>query len=156
LNPVFVDAMPIHESHCSLPYPREDVFDLAADVERYPEFVPWWVAARIYKREANIYYTDQVIRFAMMRKRFTSKTTLYRPERIDVDANGDIVRNLRLTWIFVATPGNGCNVMLKAELDLGSKLIEDLFARAMIHGTESVMSAFKTRARRLYGGACAS
>jgi hypothetical protein len=69
---------------CTLPYSPKQLFDLAADVERYPDFVPWWVAARVWKREGNVYYTDRVIGFAMVRKRFRSKTILHRPERIDV------------------------------------------------------------------------
>jgi hypothetical protein len=36
--------MPRHEVHCALAYMPEQLFDLAADVERYPEFLPWWVA----------------------------------------------------------------------------------------------------------------
>ena len=145
--------MSVHRVRRSLPYTRDQLFDIAADVERYPDFVPWWAAARVWKREDNVYYTDQVIRFAMMRKRFGSKTTLQRPERIDVTSSDGVVRNLHLTWLFEPRPGNGCQVSLAVELELGSPLIEDLFARAMIHAVEPIMSAFETRAHRLYDAA---
>jgi coenzyme Q-binding protein COQ10 len=142
--------MSVHEARCSLPYRRDQLFDLAADVERYPEFVPWWVAARVRRREGDVYYTDQVIRFAMVRKRFGSKTTLRRPERIDVTASDSAIRNLHLTWSFEAGPENLCQVALAVELELGSRLIEDLFARAMTQGIEPIMSAFEAQAHRLY------
>lgn len=142
--------MSVHEARCSLPYRRDQLFDLAADVERYPDFVPWWVAARVRKREGSVYYTDQVVRFAMVRKRFGSKTTLRRPERIDVTASDGAIRNLHLTWLFEPRPDNLCQVSLAVELELGPRLIEDLFAQAMTHGVEPIMSAFEARAHRLY------
>ena len=142
-----------HRVHCSLPYTRDQLFDLAADVERYPDFVPWWVAARVRKREGNVYYTDQVIRFAIVRKRFESKTILQRPERIDVTSTDGSVRNLHLTWLFYPQPENGCQVSLSIELDLRSQLLQDLFAQAMIRAVGPIMSAFEAQAHRLYDAA---
>ncbi len=139
-----------HRVHCSLPYTRDQLFDLAADVERYPDFVPWWVAARVWKREGNIYYTDQVIRFALVRKRFRSKTILQRPERIDVTSTDGPVRNLHLTWLFDPRPGDECQVSLSVELVLRSQLLQDLFAQAMIRTVGSIMPAFEAQAHRLY------
>jgi coenzyme Q-binding protein COQ10 len=139
-----------HRVHCSLPYTRDQLFDLAADVERYPDFVPWWVAARVWKHEGNVYYTDQVIRFAMVRKRFGSKTILQRPERIDVTSTDGPVQKLHLTWLFDAQPANKCQVSLAVDLELRSQLIQDLFAQAMIRAVGSIMSAFEAQAHRLY------
>jgi coenzyme Q-binding protein COQ10 len=44
--------MPLYEADRVLDYPPEQLFELAADVERYPEYLPWWVAARVRKRGA--------------------------------------------------------------------------------------------------------
>ena len=63
----FIGLMLTQRCRCTLPYSPEQLFDLAADVERYPEFLPWWVAARVRKREGNVYYTDQIIAIAMIR-----------------------------------------------------------------------------------------
>ena len=145
-----------HWDRCALPYRAEQLFDLAADVERYPEFLPGWVAARVLKREGNVYYTDQVIRFAMVRQRFRSKTVLRRPERIDVTATDGPVRNLHLTWHFDALPDGECQVSLTADLELRSRPIQDLFGRAASRTVGSIMSAFEARARRLYDPASGS
>ena len=146
-------TMPSHEVHCKLAYLPEQLFDLAADVEGYPEFLPWWVAARVRKREGNVYYTDQVVRFAMVRKRFGSKTILQRPERIDVTSIDGPVRKLHLMWLFEPLADNGCRVALVVDLELRSKLAQDLFRRAIIRTARSIMSAFEARAQRLYGPA---
>ena len=71
--------MPKYRVSAVLPYTREQLFDLAADVERYPDYLPWWAAARVRKRDGNVYCTDQVIRFGPLRQRFGSRTVLRRP-----------------------------------------------------------------------------
>lgn len=142
--------MSVHRVRCLLPYSQDQLFDLAADVENYPTFVPGWVAAKIRKREGNTYYTDQVVRFAMVRKRFSSKTVLQRPERIDVTSTDGPVRNFHLTWLFEPRPANGCQVSLSVDLDLGSERLPELFAQTMVRAIGPIMSAFETQAHRLY------
>ena len=145
--------MSTYRDRCALPYTAEQLFDLAADVERYPDFLPWWVAARILRREGDVYYTDQVIRFAMVRKRFGSKTVLQRPGRIEVTSTDGPIRTLHLTWHFDPRPDDGCQVSLAADVHLRSRLIQDLFARAMARAVGPIMSAFEAEAHRLYGTA---
>jgi coenzyme Q-binding protein COQ10 len=148
--------MPRHEIHHALSHTPEQLFDLAADVERYPEFLPWWVAARVRKRDGDVYYTDQVVRFGMVRERFGSKTVLRRPERIDVTSTDRPFRDFRLTWLFEPLPEQGCRVTLSLELELRSPLLQDLVGWAMIRMTGSLMSAFEARARRLYASPAGS
>jgi hypothetical protein len=45
----------------TLPFSCQQAFDIAADIERYPEFLRWWISARIQKRESNICYVEQVL-----------------------------------------------------------------------------------------------
>ena len=142
--------MSAHRVQRSLPYAPDQLFDLAADVERYPEFLPWWSAARIRKRDGNVYYTDQVVRFAMLRQRFASRTVLQRPERIDVSSSDGPVQKLALTWLFDALPGNACRVSFAVELELRSRMMQRLFAHAMLRTVGSIMTEFEARARALY------
>ena len=41
------DEMPRHSETRTLPYTAQQMYDLVADVARYPEFLPWTAAARI-------------------------------------------------------------------------------------------------------------
>lgn len=143
--------MPSHEAQCVLDYTPEQLFDLAADVERYPEFLPWWIATRVRKREGNVYYTDQVVGFGTFRERFGSKTLLQRPERIDVTSTDRVFRSFGLTWFFEPLPGTGCRVELLVDLELRSILAQELFRRTINRMVGSIMSAFEARAHRLYG-----
>ena len=78
------------------PYSPERLFDLAAGVEQYPQFLPWWVVARVGERDGEVYYMDQVIQSGRVRERFSSKTALRRrSESMSVRATG---RSAISTW----------------------------------------------------------
>lgn len=143
--------MPSHEVHRTLAYMPEQLFDLAADVACYPEFLPWWIAVRVRKREANVFYADQIVGFGGFRQRFDSKAVLRRPERIDVTSTDWKFKHFHLIWLFDPLPDNGCRATLVVDFELRSKLAQDLFHRAIGRTFGSIMSAFEARAHQLYG-----
>jgi coenzyme Q-binding protein COQ10 len=132
-----------------LPYPRQQLFELAADAERYPEFLRWWIAARLRQRQANAYYTDQVLGLGPLRIRFGSKTILHRPERIDVTSDEPPFHQLRLAWIFDLEPGPGCKVSFMAEIDFRSRLLERITAHVLPGALTDIIGAFEARAHQL-------
>lgn len=131
-----------------LPFSAEQLFDLAADVERYPEFLRWWIAARIVKRSANTYYTDQVLGLGPISIKFTSKTMLHRPGRIDVTSVDLPFRQFALSWMFEPRPG-GCRVSLVVELELRSHLLQHIVDRVLPTAIGDIIVAFETRASEL-------
>ncbi|HSR71849.1 MAG TPA: type II toxin-antitoxin system RatA family toxin [Kiloniellales bacterium] len=142
-----------YEAQRTLPYPREALFDLAADVERYPEFLPGWTAARIRRREGDLYHTDQVIAFGPFRAQFGSETRLERPERIAVRSNDRMFRTFRLDWRFEPQPDGTCRVTVSVDIALRSRLAQELFGRTVRRMADTILSAFETRAHRLCGPA---
>ena len=133
-----------------LPYSAESLFDLAADVERYPDFLRWWISARIRKREAEVYYTDQILGLGPVRVSFGSKTVLRRPERIDVTSDEPPFTRFRLSWTFEPLPGDsGCRVRLTAELDFSSHLFQRLVDHVLPATIEEIIVSFERRARQL-------
>ncbi len=145
------EALPSYTENRALCYTPEQLFDLVADVERYPEFLPWWVAARIRKRDGEVYYTDQVIGFGPIRERFPSKTVLKRPERIDVISDGGPFRHLEIQWTFEPAPRRGCLVGFHLDFELRSKLVQRLFALLLSDAARRVVATFERRAREVYG-----
>lgn len=143
--------MPSHEVHRLLGYTPEQLFDLVADVDRYPEFLPWWIEARIRKREGNVYYTDQVVGFGPVRERFGSKTVLERPERIDVTSSDPPFQHFHLAWQFSSVSAKGCRVVLKTGLEFRSRALQDLFGWSLAGETGRIIAAFQSRADQFYG-----
>ena len=83
-----------------MPHTPEQLYALVADIERYPEFLPWCVGARIRERRDNVILADLIIGFSMFRERFTSRVTLNPPYRIDVAYTEGPFKYLNNHWIF--------------------------------------------------------
>ncbi|MEX2009207.1 MAG: type II toxin-antitoxin system RatA family toxin [Dongiaceae bacterium] len=144
--------MPIHAEQRVLPYRPEQLFDLVADIERYPEFLPWCVAARIRRREGDIVHADLVIGFKMVRERFTSRVALDRPNmRIDVSYAEGPFRYLTNHWIFEPMPGGACRIDFYVDFEFRSVLLRRLIGVLFNEAVRRMVAAFETRARRLYG-----
>jgi len=127
----------------------ERMFDLALDVERYPQFVPWWEAARIIQRRPGLYRTDQIVGFKLIRQRFISETSFERPLRIDVRASGGVLRHFELHWRFLPRGDNDSDVELTFDLHLGPAPLQRL-ADGIAHDAVSTMlAAFEREASRL-------
>jgi coenzyme Q-binding protein COQ10 len=135
----------------SLPYSPEQLFDLAADVERYPEFLRWWIAARVQERREEVYYTDQILGLGPIRVRFKSKTVLRRPDRIDVTSDQSPFRHFGLSWVFAPERDAGCRVGLEVELEFKSRLLQMLVEKVLLATIADIVAAFEGRACSLYG-----
>ena len=71
----------IHEIH-RVPYSAEQMFDLVADVARYPEFLPWVVATRVKSDNGREMVADMLVGFKALREKFTSRVEKRRPAEI--------------------------------------------------------------------------
>ena len=133
-----------------LPFTREQAFDLAADIERYPDFLHGWITARVVKRESNICYVDQVLRIGLIRVQFSSRAVLRRPERIDVTSSDPPFRHFSLSWLVEAGAPAGCRVSIVADLELRSSFLQQVVGRLLPASVADMMAAFEARARTLY------
>jgi coenzyme Q-binding protein COQ10 len=133
-----------------LPFSREQVFDIAADIERYPEFLRWWISARITKREANICYVEQEVGFGPIRVRFESTAILQCPERIDVTSANEPFRHFNLSWVIAAIPSGGCRINIAASVELRSGILQLAVNPFLATVVEDIFSAFEARAHSLY------
>jgi coenzyme Q-binding protein COQ10 len=133
-----------------LPFSCEQVFDVIADIERYPEFLSGWISARIQKRESTICYVDQVFGLGPLRLQFTSKAIFYRPERIEVSSTEAPFRHFSLSWRVVAVPPAGCRVTVAADVELQSRMGQQVVNQILPAAVDDIVTAFEARARRLY------
>jgi coenzyme Q-binding protein COQ10 len=141
--------MPTHAEERVLPYTPEQLFALVADIERYPEFLPWCVGARIREREANLVVADLIIGFRMVRERFTSRVSLDPPQRIDVAYAEGPFRHLNNHWSFSPDPA-GCRVGFFVDFEFKSRLLQRLIEVLFSEAVRRMVGAFEKRARDLY------
>ena len=144
--------MPTHAEKRVLPYTPEQLFALVADVERYPEFLPWCVGARVRERTADTVVADLIIGFKMFRERFTSRVKLDAPRRIDVAYTDGPFRYLNNYWTFERVPG-GCRVDFFVDFEFKSRLLQKVIEVLFGEAVRRMVAAFEQRAEKLYGRA---
>jgi coenzyme Q-binding protein COQ10 len=107
-----------------LPDERSALFDVAADVEGYPLFLPGWIDARIVRRAGEQCEAVQTIGLGPMRLRFRTQALLRRPERIDITSDDAQFRHLNLAWRFEADATGGSQVAVLREIELPSRFLQ--------------------------------
>ncbi len=142
--------MPTHAEKRVLPYSPAQLFDLVVDIEKYPEFLPWCLAARIRRREGNKLIGDLVIGFRMIKERFTSEVTITRPNRIDVAYSQGPLRHLNNHWVFEPHP-DGCLIDFYVDFEFRSKMLQKMIGMLFNEAVKRMVSAFEARAHQLYG-----
>jgi coenzyme Q-binding protein COQ10 len=141
-----------HTEERIFPYRPDQIFDLVADVAKYPEFLPWCTGARIRETRENMILADLMIGFKMVREKFTSKVWLNRPDlRIDVEFVDGPFRYLKNHWTF-ADIGNGqCRIGFYLEFEFKSVMLQKLIGVLFHEAVKRMVAAFESRARQLYG-----
>lgn len=143
--------MPTHAEKRHLPYSQKQLFDLVAEVDRYPEFLPWCTACRITRREGESFYADLVVRFKVFSERFASKVTLHGHDQIDVEYIDGPFRYLNNHWRFIPQYDGSCVIDFFVDFEFRSKMLQALIGLLFNEAVSRMVGAFETRARSLYG-----
>ncbi len=144
--------MAVHSEKITLPYTQEQIFDLVADVEKYPLFLPWCIACRKTKILEDGFEADLAIGFKMVREKFTSRVTLDSPNMVEVAYKDGPFKYLSNTWKFVGTPdGKGCEIDFYLEFEFRSVILQKLIGVLFEEAVRRMVSAFESRAKVLYG-----
>ena len=141
--------MPTHAEKRVLPYTPEQVFDLVADIERYPEFLPWCTAVRVRERDGDAVVADMVIGYKVFRETFTSRVELERPDRINVFYSKGPFRYLNNHWTFEADEG-GCLLDFYIDFEFHVRLMQRAIEIVFNEAVRRMVGAFERRAHDLY------
>ncbi|MBC7986462.1 MAG: type II toxin-antitoxin system RatA family toxin [Sphingomonadaceae bacterium] len=142
--------MPRHTESRALPYTREQMFDLVADVGRYAEFLPWVIAVRVRSNSASEMVADLIVGFKSLRETFTSRVDKHRPEAIRVDYVEGPLKYLHNDWKFRPAPG-GCVVDFHVDFAFRNRVFEMIAGQMFDRALMRMIGAFEERAAVLYG-----
>ena len=145
----------IRESR-SLPYSAEQMFDLVADVARYPEFLPWVIATRVKTDSDTEMVADMLVGFKALREKFTSKVIKDRPNRLEVIYLDGPMKDLDNIWRFHALQQGGCELDFCVDFTFKNKMFEMLAGQYFDRAFRKMVAAFETRAGQLYGSSSSS
>lgn len=142
--------MPKHVETRHLPYTPEQMFDLVADVARYPEFLPWVSAIRVRSNDEHAMVADMIVGFKGLRETFTSKVGKQRPEHIRVDYLEGPLKHLNNDWTFRSDGKGGCLVDFCVDFAFKNRMFEMLAGQVFDRALRKMIGAFEERAARLY------
>ena len=123
-----------------------------ADVDRYPEFLPWCVGSKVRRQRGDTIVADLVIGFKMIRERFTSEVKL-QPEkmRIDVRYLEGPFKYLNNSWVFYETE-QGCMIDFYVDFEFRTRFLQRMMEPLFNEAVRRMVKAFESRADQLYGG----
>jgi coenzyme Q-binding protein COQ10 len=136
-----------------LPYPRRQVFDLVADIECYPEFLPGWKHARILDRDENRLYAEQQLQTGPAVFHFHSTALLEPYSGIQISANDGPFRDLHIDWCFTSIADDQCRVAVEMKLTMKPGLLNGALKLLLETGSSELLPQFERRARILYAQA---
>lgn len=139
-----------------MPYSAQEMYDLIADVQAYPEFLPWCSGARVRSRREDganeIVEADLVISFKVFRERFGSRVSLMPDEKkIDVEYLDGPFKYLMNHWKFIPVSDTECEVDFFVDFEFKSRTLQAIIGVVFGEAMRRIVRAFEARAAALYG-----
>lgn len=154
--------MPKFHDSKVLPYTAKQMYEMVADVARYPEFLPWVVGSRLFNQHGDDvsggFDADLIVGIKMFKERFTSRITLNHPEQvgdhpdklgIHVEYIKGPMKYLHNYWTFEDVEG-GVEVDFLVDFEFKNIIFQKLAGSLFEDAVFKMMSAFEERAKNLY------
>ena len=142
--------MTTHAEQRLIHHTPEQLFDLVADVRRYPEFLPWCLAARIKERSQTMLVADLIIGFQIFKEQFTSHVSMDRDNLIiEVEYAEGPFKYLKNRWKFIEHP-DGCMIDFYVDFEFRSRLLQTVIESLFTEAVKRMVRAFEARADQLY------
>jgi len=132
------------------------MFDLVADVARYPEFLPWVIATRVRSDGESEMVADMLVGFSALREKFTSRVEKRRPEEIRVHYVDGPLRDLDNRWLFRPASEDACEIEFSVEFTFRNALFQKMASQYLDKAFRKMVAAFETRAAQIYGSSSSS
>jgi coenzyme Q-binding protein COQ10 len=131
------------------------MYDLVADVGKYPQFLPWTAAARIRSNEERgdhwVMDADLVISFKVFREKFTSRVVLWPDtKKIHTEYLDGPFKHMISNWRFEDTE-TGSNVYFDVDFEFKNAILQKIIGVVFNEAMTRVVRAFEARAAELYG-----
>ena len=134
-----------------VPYSAVNMYSLVADIEKYPDFVPYCTNSEILTSSDNLVEASIEVSYLGMSQLLTTKNTITPNAKMTMTLVKGPVESLIGCWSFVDVNGTSSKVSLELAFDMGNKTLGMLSVGLVDKAASQIMSAFITRAEQLYG-----
>lgn len=144
--------MPVHSEKKILPYTRGQLFDLVADVQSYPQFLPWCISCQVTEQiDDQTFLADLTVGYKIFRETFTSRVHLTPKSAIHVEYINGPMRNLSNDWKFIDNGDGTTTVDFFLQFDFHNPVLRGLVGMFFHEAFRRMVAAFEDRARAVYG-----
>ena len=147
--------MPKHETTRTVAHSAQQMFELVADVEKYPQFVPLCESLRVRQRTEQdgktVLLADMTVAYSFFRDTFTSRVTLDEPGlTIFVEYINGPFKSLQNRWRFTPLTETTCEVDFFIEWEMKSRTLGAVVGAVFERAFRRFATAFEARADRVY------
>jgi coenzyme Q-binding protein COQ10 len=149
--------MPQFSTTRRVAHSASDMFDLVADVDHYPEFVPLCRSLKVRRRTQDgegrdVIVADMTVAYKIVRETFTSRVTLDRQKReILVEYLEGPFQRMNNRWTFNPAGDRACDVEFSISYEFRSRTLGLLMGSVFDAAFRRFASAFEKRADQVYG-----
>ena len=139
--------MRTHKETYNINATKETIFNVIANIENYPTFLPWCVGARIIETnnlpEILIQKAELIIAFKSFRECFFSDIQLNRKKwTINILSNKKPFKSLKGQWI-IKEKDNNCQVSFEIKFEFKSIILEKIIGIVFFNAVKSIVKAFE-------------
>ena len=136
-----------------VPYTADLMFQVVAEVEQYPKFLPWVVALRVLGRERvkerDVLTAEMAVGYGALREKYTSRVILDAAARtIDVAQTSGPFKQLENHWRFTSLE-QGCKVEFSLAYEFKNRVLNAVAGAAFGKVYVKMADAFEARAKVL-------
>lgn len=134
-----------------VPHSCAQMFDLVADVRKYPDFMPWCGGATVLSRDDGGMEASIIISFAGLKQAFTTRNRHQYPKLITLELVDGPFSALTGRWEFQALGADGCKILYTMEYAFSNRMLEKVVGPVFNRIASSFIDSFTQRAQACYG-----
>ena len=136
--------------YAELPWNCRQLFDLVADIQRYPEFLPYWREVRILESGGDRLYVQQRLDAGPVPVRFRTRVAFEPERRIHITTEDGPLRGMEIEWRFEPAGEDRCHVSLRVQREPVRGPLRGPLEALLTRSSRELLPLFRRRARELY------
>ena len=145
--------MAIVEKSVLIGHSAVEMYALVADVDAYPQFLPWGSKTEVKKLEPNRAAATLHVNYHGLRLHFTTENQMETGALIDMKLMNGPFKHLDGYWRFIPLSEQACKIEFQLRYELSGKLVEKIAGPVFSHMANTLVEVFVKRAAVLYGPA---
>lgn len=142
-----------HQEIKILPYPKDFLYSLIADVENYPNFIPWISSVTLLNstqdsEENSVKEYELCVDFKVIKEKFSTRDVFCYTDWIHITLLQGPFKYLQNHWTFESLSPSSTKITFDIEFEFKSRLFTSVFAKVFIHAQKRILQAFENQAKK--------